>query len=159
MKSFLISLIILTCLVSLVFSIIDSSSARQSINIQADVLANLDYNDVKYVSLIPYNKTNSLINDSVVITDRSEVNNIVTAYKELQPQKPGDGRLDGIWQLEIDLVCNGSIIKSYIYHNEYSDLVFIVSPNRPAFSSLDDFFSSRKLSTIILNSKALNKKS
>jgi hypothetical protein len=115
------------------------------------VLAGLN-NNVKRVVLSPYDYGNSLINREVGIDDRDTVIKLVSAYKNMREEKAGDGRPPGQWQVLLTFVKeDGTSVDSYMFHNEFSDLIFLPTPQKQDYTGPEDFFASQEVSQILMD--------
>jgi hypothetical protein len=127
----------------------------RAVDAQQKLIRTLNTNDISYLTLYPNYDPNSLLDDSVNIYDRQIIAQLVSAYKHMRPQGAGDGKLSGQWQLTVTFITyDHRQIKSDIYHNEYSDLVFISTAVASERQNIDAMLASNELSQILLNALA-----
>ncbi|QNE41525.1 hypothetical protein F1C16_19130 [Hymenobacter sp. NBH84] len=106
-------------------------------------LLSLKASTVKSVLLSPFASSSSLIQDTIVIQDKADIKRLVNDYRILKPYVPGQGRLLGSWQVQVTfLLQNGSEIHSCVYHNDFSDMVFIPTEALKDGLGLDSYFAS-----------------
>ncbi|MBT9393609.1 hypothetical protein KLP40_10590 [Hymenobacter sp. NST-14] len=93
------------------------------------MLKNISSKNVKRIKIIPLDRYNSLIDHQIVVNDRSIIEKIVESYGNMRKQRiEGDGKLGGEWQIELIVEMNESKnIRSFIFANEKSSLVFILN--------------------------------
>ena len=139
------------------FFLADKSS--KAVDFQQEAIHNLRADSIHYITLYPYHKTYSLIDDSIIIRNRQTIALVVKAYKNMRPQQAGDGRLDGSWQVTLTFTgYNKKEITSDIYHTDFSDLVFIVTPVKSEMTSISDVLSSQEISQVLINALAQKQK-
>ncbi len=84
------------------------------------------------------------------IEDTATVAAILRAYQVAHLVHPGDGRLSGKWRINITFYLkNGSQYRSTAVHNDYSDLLFVASAQKPHLSGMQDLLSTRELGPVI----------
>lgn len=114
-------------------------------------LAQLRPDSIRFITLYPFHKTMSLVNEPVVLHDRHAIADLVGAYHRLRPYHPGDGRLSGNWQVTVVFtMARQQEITSDLYHTDYADLVFLPTPAQTEPHGLDDLYASHELSTLLL---------
>lgn len=124
---------------------------RQLTEANTQSLARLRPDSIRFITLYPFPKTRSLVNDPVVLHDRHAIATLVGAYHRLRPYRAGDGRLDGNWQVTVVFTTTRrQEITSDLYHTDYADLVFLPTPDQPEPHGLDDLYASHELSTLLL---------
>jgi hypothetical protein len=137
-----------------------AEKSNEAVRCQQETIHALKADSIRYITLYPYHKTYSLLDDSIIIRNRQTIARVVNAYKHMRPQQAGDGRLDGSWQVTLTFTSyHKQEITSDIYHTEYSDLVFISTPVRREITGISDVLSSRDISQVLLDVIAQKQKS
>ncbi len=134
----------------LVVQIYGFVSTENCIAAQKSLMTELTTN-VRYVVLSPYEKGNSLVNKNIIINNPATISKLITAYKRMRAQEAGDGGIPGQWQVMVTFVKKDGVeMNSYVFHNEFSDLIFTPTPQRSEYVGLGDFLSSREVAQILL---------
>lgn len=108
-----------------------------------EVLRVLESSKINSVILSPCADPSSLIQDTVIIQDVATITRLVADYSVLNQYSFGQGRLPGSWQVKVAFLLNdGSRINSYVYHNDFSDMVFIPTKELNNGIGLDSYFAT-----------------
>ncbi|WP_110978913.1 hypothetical protein [Hymenobacter sediminis] len=146
---------IVVLIVVIVSIITDASSTETHMTQAREILRVLKNSEIKSVALLPSAGSSSLVHDTVIIKDVATISRLVTDFSTLDQYKPGRGRLPGSWQVQVTfLLNNGSMIDSYVYHNDFSDMVFIPTQEMNVGLGLQSYFATDRHQNI---SKVLQK--
>jgi hypothetical protein len=141
-------LIPLLLLLSLFFVV----RSHQRVQTQLHLVHALQADSIRYVTLYPFSYS-SLITSPLILRDRHTIAQLVQAYHHLRPERAGDGKLSGSWQVTVTFTTYSQReINSDIYHTEYADLVRIALPETTEPMNIGDLLASQnqELSHLLL---------
>ena len=138
-------------------NIVIFSDNINSTNTQREIIKTLRADGVNFIELRPAHARNPLVDTLTIISDRAVIQRIVDAYQNSLPCGQGDGRLDGVWQVQLTFILKDkSIVASYLCHNDYADLFFIRNSRHNKWGNvqLSEYFAAHGIAPMLL--KAVN---
>jgi hypothetical protein len=151
-KNILIGSIILSVILLIMLNLpkeLDKDFKHKAEVLQMLSKLNKDSIDHVSVSSVIEDEDSSLQN-ARIIRDSIFIGKIVDSYKTLRPYSPGDGKLPGDASLTLTLILrDGREIKSTLYNNKFSTLIFIPTRFKEDIEGLDDLFSSNNLFDLV----------
>ena len=127
-----------------------SIKSAQEVSKKREMLLAIKNSDINFVVIKPFYRTKPLINDSITITNVKYISEILNACQRMTYAKQGDGNTGGDWQIELNFVLiNKKKLHSFIYHNSFSNLIYLSESAQSDFSSPEDLFSSHEISQIL----------